>query len=65
MFKALFSIAFGLTFGAVLLFVGLLASSAFAAAPVHNCNGVGGAEKLQDKIDQMSILDDRHNLAQP
>ena len=40
MLKALFSIAFGLTFGAVLLFVGLLASSAFAAPPgskVHKC----------------------------
>ena len=53
MLKALFSIAFGLTFGAVLLFVGLLASSAFAAPPFISCNGAG-AEKLQAEIDAAS-----------
>ncbi len=54
MLKALFSIAFGLTFGAVLLFVGLLASSAFAAPPgskVHKCTSAVTSAKFQEVID--------------
>ncbi len=48
MLKSLFSIAFGLAFGAVLMFVGLLASSAIAAPPHTNCN------QLQAAIDAAS-----------
>ena len=56
MLKSLFSFAIGLAFGAVLLFVGVLASAAFAAPPggpiTHICTASPlSAAKFQEKID--------------
>ena len=50
MVKAVFSSVFGLAFGFGLMFVGLLASAAFAAPPNVNCNSQGAAA-LQIAID--------------
>jgi hypothetical protein len=56
MLKSAFNLAFGLAFGAVLLFLGLLVSSAFAAPPsgptTHKCTASPvSAAKLQEVLD--------------